>query len=63
MARLITLHAYADDGTADHRGDGRCRHCGTTAGNERHGLPDTSTEMDEHRRRAGLDDEESENEQ
>lgn len=28
-----------------------------------HGLPDTGAEMDEHRRRAGLDDEESENEQ
>jgi hypothetical protein len=53
MSRDIPTHPYADDGTHDHRGDGRCVHCGLPPGNEHHGLPDRTTEMDEHRRRAG----------
>lgn len=49
----MKTHVYADDGTHDHRGQGRCTVCGTPRGNERHRLPDKTDEMAEHRRRAG----------
>lgn len=55
--RQITLHAYEGDGTRDHRGEGRCVHCGMPKRNERHALPDRKTEMDESRRRAGENEE------
>jgi hypothetical protein len=37
-------HVYLDDSTKDHRGEGRCRECGTPRSNERHELPERSEE-------------------
>jgi len=40
----VVVHLYADDGVADHRGLGRCRHCGLPASNRSHRLPQRSAE-------------------
>ena len=34
----VVVHLYADDGVADHRGEGRCRHCGLPKANRSHRL-------------------------
>lgn len=43
MKRERPVHVYADDGTVDHRGEGRCASCGLPQGNRRvHDLPPRS---------------------
>jgi hypothetical protein len=45
------IHAYADDGTRDHRGASRCGICALPAGNRLHKLPERSAEQREREAR------------
>lgn len=51
MSRPVNVHTYLDDGTRDHRDQGRCIDCGTPRENERHAVPDTAAATAAHDRR------------